>query len=1097
MPNKIKRMIQVPEDEYILKILQGRYLRGEEQDWHDVCHRVAKFIANNEEEEKIFYEMMDNKIFIPNSPTLMNAGTPHPMLSACVGGETYIYCIDGLKSIKNISVGDLVLTHKNRFRKVLKVWSNGIKETIKLSHGTNKRKKFDLVCTPDHKILNDSGMWESAIDIISDSKPQLWNTTVSFPVSFDMTTYITNTRKNIVVDNNRIFFINYGEGRKGTYDNQSNSCYASISNDDNMAYIFGLYLANGNIDKNTVRFCINKSDKKHIEFLKQQLYKYTGILPTISMSNHGNWITIKIESIIIKNLFESEFGKGFKYKKIPLWISSASHSYKQQLLHGIMIDGIYLNKTGRLILANPTLVYQSLLLARNIGYHANFTSSCLNKLSSSPTSKMNFGNTTYLENIVKSNGDLVEVFDMEVEEDHSFIAGDFIVHNCFVLPIEDNMESIYETLKNAALIHKSGGGTGYNFSKLRPEGATVRSTKGVASGPVSFMAVYDKSTEAVKQGGARRGANIGVLDVDHKDIEKFITCKRKEGEISNFNISVLVNDKFMESVISPAPSKRYKKIFDLIVDGIYSNGEPGILFYNEMNRHNPTPHLGDITSTNPCGEVELLPNESCNLGSLNLTQFFNPEDHNIDYEKLRVYIRNAVDFLDRVIDKNEYPIPDIDKATKLTRKIGLGIMGWHDLLLMMGISYDDDQAFVIADRLMAFINEEAYNRSLELAEEKGPYPAASNSAAPRNATRTTIAPTGTISIFAGVSSGIEPVFNWVLKRTDSFGEHDILHPIFHEHLLRELKSLGYDGEDISKEFDKIIAHCYETGTIQDIEELTPEFKKLFRNARDIDWRLHVRQQSVFQQHVDNSISKTINMPKDASKEDIRQAIIMAWKMKCKGLTIYREGSREFEVLSLKKQDKKPELPKDMKGVVHIPWQDENGVWRILEKRPKDLPGYTRKVKTGCGSCLLTMNEFNSKPYELPISKPKGGGCIANMTLVTQLVSMAMRWKIPTWDIVKTLRSAKCDIATAQFVKGQADGRSCGDAFGRFIEDLVPDLVKEEEYFKGIVITPVKKEEVIIKHQDNRIKCPNPDCGGFLEMSEGCQTCKSCGYTKCM
>jgi ribonucleoside-diphosphate reductase alpha chain len=476
---------------------------------------------------------------------------------------------------------------------------------------------------------------------------------------------------------------------------------------------------------------------------------------------------------------------------------------------------------------------------------------------------------------------------------------------CFVIPVEDGIEKIFDSVKTAALIQKTGGGTGFNFSKIRPDGSVTVSGVGTASGPVALMRLFNAATEIVKHFGRRRGANMGILDISHNDIISFIRAKRTEGVLSNFNISVMLTDSFMsladegrmDEVWNTETGTKIGEIFSEIVEGIWRNGEPGVLFYDHINRDNFTPALGDISATNPCGEEPLLPFESCNLGSINLSILV--EDGKVNRDSLRETVRKAVRFLDNEIDVNVYPVPEIEEATKKTRKIGLGVMGFHDMLLKLGLPYDSEEALRLAEKLMGQINRAAIRESEKLAAEKGPFPEYENSIwefPVRNATLTAIAPTGTISILAGCSAGIEPVFSWVYRRARVAGkEFMLVHPFFEAHFKQKLPKPDYD---------RLLEHVYAHGTLQDITDskiVSEEEKELFRSALDINWKTHIDIQAAFQRHCHAGISKTINMPVDAGKEDIGKALIYAWKQGLKGLTIYRTGSRQHVVLNLKKR----------------------------------------------------------------------------------------------------------------------------------------------------------------------------------------------------
>ena len=474
---------------------------------------------------------------------------------------------------------------------------------------------------------------------------------------------------------------------------------------------------------------------------------------------------------------------------------------------------------------------------------------------------------------------------------------------CFVLPVQDSLDGIFTTVKNMALIEKTGGGVGFNFSRLRPKGDIVRSTKGVASGPVSFMRIFDAATEVIKAGGKRRGAMMGILRVDHPDVLEFIVTKQNPMLLSNFNVSVAVTDEFMQAVasdkvywlINPRSKEKVKalrarEVWNLMARSAWASGDPGVVFIDEINRHNPTPEVGRIKSTNPCGEQPLLPYESCNLGSINLSRMV--EAGKISWVKLRETVRNAVHFLDNVVDANVYPLKEIADVTRANRKIGLGVMGFADMLIMLGVPYDSEEALKLADKVISFIEEEAHQKSREIAEVRGSFPNFEKSiwkdkySALRNASVTTVAPTGTISIIAGCSSGIEPLFAVSFMRNVLGGAR-----LFETNVLFEETAKARDFYSA-----KLLEEVAKTGSVQKIDGVPDDVKRVFVTALDIDPVWHVKMQAAFQKSTDNAVSKTVNLPNEAKVEDVQDIYDLAWQLKCKGVTVFRYGSKPEQVL---------------------------------------------------------------------------------------------------------------------------------------------------------------------------------------------------------
>ncbi len=660
---------------------------------------------------------------------------------------------------------------------------------------------------------------------------------------------------------------------------------------------------------------------------------------------------------------------------------------------------------------------------------------------------------------------------------------------CFVLPIEDSMEAIFEAVKQAALIHKSGGGTGFSFSRLRPAGSVVNSTGGVASGPISFMRVFNMATEAVKQGGTRRGANMGILRVDHPDIHQFIDCKKDNSDITNFNISVGITEAFMNAVetneeydlIDPSTKKptgrlNARQVFDKIVHSAWRNGEPGIVFLDRLNRDNVVPSQGEIESTNPCGEQPLLPNESCNLGSINLVKMLRVSGKKtvIDWDKLATTVEKAVHFLDNVIDANKYPLKIIEKTTRQTRKIGLGVMGWADMLLYLGIPYNSDEAVALAGKLMEFITINGRKASANLAKTRGAFPLFNQSIYKdgeplRNATITTIAPTGTLSIIAGVSSGIEPVFSYVyirnvMDKTEMLEVSPVLRDL--------LQKNGLYSEELMKEIA-------EQGTIAHIESIPEDIRRVFVSAHDITPLFHVKMQAAFQNHTDNAVSKTVNFPHTATEQDVAQVYKLSYKLGCKGATIYRDGSRDSQVLNLvtKSDENENQNNKDSSAYVIIP-----------RPRPDVTQGMTEKMTIGCGNLYITVNYDEHGICEVFTNTGKAGGCPSQSEATARLVSVALRSGIDVKTITSQLRGIRCPSTIRQ--KGMKC-TSCPDAIARVIEKVVASNGFKEGGVQVAKVAP-KQDEPACAAQIR--KCP--ECGAKVEHEGGCVICRDCGYSKC-
>lgn len=664
---------------------------------------------------------------------------------------------------------------------------------------------------------------------------------------------------------------------------------------------------------------------------------------------------------------------------------------------------------------------------------------------------------------------------------------------CFVLPVGDSIEEIFDAVKYAAMIHKSGGGTGFSFSRLRPRESRVGSTGGVASGPVSFLRIFNTATEQIKQGGTRRGANMGILRVDHPDIVDFIRAKEREGEFNNFNLSVGLTEAFMQAVERgedydlrlPATGESAgrlpaREIFDLLVKKAWQSGDPGIVFLDRINRDNPTPDQGEIESTNPCGEQPLLPFEACNLGSINLSCFHvpghtaekDPADNGVDWQGLGRAVHLAVRFLDNVIDASRFPLPMIDETVRRNRKIGLGVMGFADLLFELGVAYDSPEGVALGERLMAFVQNEGHKASAQLARERGPFPAwptsiyAARGEGPyRNATVTTIAPTGTLSIIAGCSSGVEPLFALCFTRNILDGERLVeVNPYFEAALA--------DAGLASAELMESVAA---KGSIQDMDFLPASLRKTFVTAMDIAPVWHLRMQAAFQRHTDNAVSKTVNLPNSATEKDIHDIYWLAYQEGCKGVTVYRDGCKSVQVLATGEGQKKMDGARSDGQPGAQPGAAPAAPVSAVRRRPDVVQGFTQKVQTGLGAMYLTVNEVDGQPFEVFATIGKSGRSItAKAEAIGRLVSLALRSGVAVRDVVAQIKGIGGEHPVFR---------------GKGLLLSIPDAIAwvlEKRYLKDEHLGTVTD----IDGQ----KCP--ECGEPLVFQEGCLICPACGFSRC-
>jgi ribonucleoside-diphosphate reductase alpha chain len=665
---------------------------------------------------------------------------------------------------------------------------------------------------------------------------------------------------------------------------------------------------------------------------------------------------------------------------------------------------------------------------------------------------------------------------------------------CYVLPVGDSMEEIFDSVKAAAIIHKSGGGTGFAFSRLRPKDDLVASTGGRASGPVSFLRVFNGATEAVKQGGTRRGANMGILRVDHPDILEFIDCKL-DGGITNFNISVAATDRFMDALasggefdlINPhsgAVTGRLsaKEVFDRMVRAAWRSGDPGMVFIDRINASpaNPTPEIGVVEATNPCGEQPLLPNEACNLGSLNVSKFARRSEAgewSVDWDEMERVVRLSVRFLDDVIEMNPYPLPQIDDTVKANRRIGLGIMGWADLLFTMGIPYDSTEAIELATRLMAFVKEKSHDQSAKLAEERGPFPNWERSIYKhqrpmRNSTVTTIAPTGTISMIAGCSSGVEPIFALAFEHRVKQPDGERVLTFVNETFERIAKDQGFYSGALMQEIVK-------RGSLHGIPGLPERAGRVFKTSHEIGYEWHVRHQAAFQRSTDNGVSKTINLPNSATEEDVTRAYKLAWELGCIGITVFRDGCKGEQVLNIgvsAKKDKAAAAP-----AMGSP---------VIKPRPRGLKGSTYRTQTPIGTAWITITENEEhEPFEVFVQVGKGGSdTMAVAEALGRLISLILRLPSP---LSAQRRLEEVIGQLARIGGGQPTGfgpakiLSLPDALSRTLAEHIGE------------VKPGPELPVAAAESRKRIGDLCKECGqATFVYEEGCKKCLSCGFNEC-
>jgi ribonucleoside-diphosphate reductase alpha chain len=1191
--------MSVKLSENALKVLERRYLKKDKhgkviESPQELFRRVAKTIAavekiygKNESQvrdlENKFYEMLCRLNFMPNSPTLMNAGRELSQLSACfvlpiedsmesifdslkatamihkcLDPETLVMVEGGLKKLKEVKAGERILTEEGYYG-VSEVHNNGIKDIFEVI----TERGYAIRGTSEHRlyVVDEDGnyIWRK----ISQLKKGDW--VVLKPGSW------RGTNKRLAD-----FRYDYTAPNSGCFKPRSIRLPDSIS--VQLAELWGMYIGDGCEHRDGIRFSVGAQDEELIEYISNLSLQLFDKKPSVSEYNNKSCYEVSILSITLKEWFRflGITKRSACEVAVPEILKNTSEENICGFLRGLFSTDGCVRESGHITLRTASGILaeelQLIMLYLGIPTQKTYLSSTdsyqvsistksgfikfrekIGFLMKRKQERLNAVNqdeiflrqetipnqksrlklwyegrdildkrqvSPLIEGIIhmpSENRQLTRQKVVIMQEDD--LAADFfsqiLKDNFFYCKVSTinpiGKSAVYDLtipykhsyIANGFVSHNSGGGTGFSFSRLRPKNSMVLSTGGIASGPVSFMKVYDAATQAVKQGGSRRGANMGILRCDHPDILEFVQCKEKDKDISNFNISVSITDDFMQKLqdgkeydlIDPRTKKPVERlsarlVFETIVKQAHKNGEPGVIFIDRMNAFNPTPKLGAYESTNPCGEQVLLPYESCNLGSINLYRMCMRRDgsYEIDWQKLKTTVSLAVHFLDNVIDANKFPLQEIERMTRLTRKIGLGVMGWASMLCRLGIPYNSEEAIALAEEVMSFILNEARKKSEELAGYKGAFPAFKGSIFDkpqgqklRNATLTTIAPTGTISIIAGpCSSGIEPLFAISYYRMvmdqDKLVEVD---PLFEE----VAKERGFYSREL-------MSKIAQEGCIQKITEIPEDIKRVFVVAHDITPEWHIRMQAVFQKYTDNATSKTINMPNEATVEEVAQAYQLAYTLGCKGITIYRDRSREEQVLNIERKDRAPAKESVSQGQ------------RLLEAdkiaprpRPEVVTGTTTKVATGCGNLYVTINsDERGMPFEVFTQMGKAGGCAASqLEAIGRLVSLAFRSGIEVKSIIEQLRNIRCP--SPSWEKGVRIF-SCADAIVRVIEKRLTSI--------GALHRPTEAQAKITKAEGHLLEknmtqdtigvCP--DCGGVLRHEEGCVKCGSCGYSKC-
>ena len=1211
---------QVLHKRYLRRGLDGKPAETIEGMFRRVARAVAEpdttygYDASTTEEN--FYALLTSLRFFPNSPTFTGAGTPLGQLAACFTENMRVTTEHGTKRIADLRPGDHVLTHEGRYRPITETFQRAydgelLRIKIKLIGTT-------LEVTPEHPVLTPRG-WVKAGELkVGDSVAVGMPAGERPTATFDLTQLVYVDDLEVQAEPNRIRV-----RCPSSYQNsgrQANWHHRFLEATPDLARLCGYYVSEGTAGSNEryIRFTFSNDEEAYAQDVIELMAGLFGVPVNRAASNFGNWQNLNFYSRAATAWFVQQFGRYSHGKSIPVWLQYATPEVQEAFLIGAMRgDGLYFEKlyvakdarspkifrSLRLTLSNPGLIQQIWQMCLRLGYDAavrpvdtsyvtenarDTAQISMPPLQSRRLVEAAFGkvlpepDARYVRNTVLREGkhtffQIAEieadhfngiVYNCEVDEDHSYVTEGIVVHNCFVLPISDDMgrrsDGIFQTLRDAALIQQTGGGNGFSFSQLRPKGDSVASSAGVATGPVGFLRVYDVAFGEVAQGGSRRGANMAVLRVDHPDIEQFVSCKEKEGQISNFNISVGITDAFMQAVeadtdfplVNPRDGQvwrtvRARDLFDKIVTYAHHNGEPGALFLDAANRSNPVPHLYELAATNPCGEQWLGPYENCCLGSVNLAQHVTP-DGRVDWAKLHESVIVSTRFLDNVVDANKYvpAVPQLRESALRARRIGLGIMGLSDLMYALGVRYGSEEGQEFAAQIMEFVRYQCMLTSIELAQERGPFLAIKGSIydpedlkwqppAPitpyahdwgrpaldwnavvegirrhgiRNAAQTTVAPTGTIGTVAGCEGyGCEPVFALAYTRTVKDGERDLkltyTSPLFEE----ALKRANIDEATRARISERV---C-ETGSCQDVVDVPEALRRVFVVSSDISAEEHVRMQAAIQAFVDNSISKTINFMSTATTDDVAQAYQLAWRLGCKGLTVYVTGSRQDVVLETKAtaeskggaEEQRSREAKETRSVGEtaapasaIPASEHAHMAR-RRPRPSALPGFTYRKETPLGTAYITVNvNGGNQPFEIFMNVGKAGSDVAAVSeALGRLISLVLRMPSPLEpnERLKQVIEQMAGIGGGRSMGFGANRvRSLPDAIAQVLREHVNGQYETEETEADAHAAPAA-EQLLLPILDRPIGDLCPDCGQATFIpTEGCRKCYACGYSEC-